>query len=286
MTAVTAPQTAPHPALDALAHLATLHQVPVPGTRVCWRTFGAGPALVLLHGGHGSWMHWVRNIGALAQRFTVWVADLPGYGDSDDVPPPGDLAALVRATVQSLDAVVGATTPIRLVGFSFGGLVATHVAQARPGVTQLALLGSAGHGTTRRPHGKLMGWKAAAAAGDAAAMADAMRHNLGVHMLHAQGADIDALALEVHSRSCRHTRFRSKEISFRVLIGPMLEALPTRLLLAWGAHDVTADPPAVMRTLAAAHAARDTRIIDGAGHWVQYEQADAVNALLLAWLHR
>ncbi len=286
MTAVTAPHTRPHTALGALDQLARRHRVPVAATHVCWRTFGAGPVLVLLHGGHGSWMHWVRNIEALAQHFTVWVADLPGYGDSGDVPPPGDLAALVKATVLSLDALVGAGTSIRLVGFSFGGLVATHVAAARPGVTQLALLGSAGHGTTRRPHGKLMGWKAAAAAGDTVALANAMRHNLGVHMLHAQGADIDPLALEVHSRSCWHTRFRSKEISFRVLIGPMLEALPTRLLLAWGEHDVTADPPAVMRTLAAAHAARDTRIIEGAGHWVQYEQADAVNALLLAWLHR
>lgn len=274
-----------HPVLARLQRQAELHRVAVAGTDVCWRRFGAGPMLVLLHGGHGSWMHWARNIEALAQHFTVWVSDLPGYGDSGDVPPPGDLATLVQATVLSLDALVGAATPIRLVGFSFGGLVATHVAAARPGVAQLALLGSAGHGTTRRPHGKLLGWKAAAASGDAAALADVMRHNLGVHMLHAQGADIDALALELHTRSCLRTRFRSKEIAFRSLIGAMLEALPVSLLLAWGAHDVTADPSAVMRTLAPAHPSRSTRIIDGAGHWVQYEQADAVNALLLEWLH-
>ena len=280
------PHTTSLSGLARLEQLAERHRVPVTGTEVCWRRFGAGPLLVLLHGGHGSWMHWVRNIEALAQRFTVWVPDMPGYGDSGDVPPPGDLAALVKATVASLDALVGAGTPLRLAGFSFGGLVATHVAASRPGVTQLAVLGGAGHGTTRRPQGKLLGWKNAATSGDAAAVAAVMRHNLGVHMLHAQGTDIDALALEVHSRSCLRTRFRSKEISHRVLIGPILEALPAGLLLAWGAHDVTADPPAVMRTLAVAHAARDTRIIDGAGHWAQYEQADAVNALLLEWLHR
>ena len=57
------------------------------------------------------------------------------------------------------------------------------------------------------------------------------------------------------------------------------------LLLAWGAHDVTADPPAALRTLALGHAARSTRIIEGGGHWVQYERADAVNAMLLEWLH-
>lgn len=258
----------------------------VAGTEVCWRRFGTGPVLVLLHGGHGSWLHWVRNIEVLADRFSVWVPDMPGYGDSGAVPPPGDLTALLRAMVASLDALIGSATPIRLAGFSFGGLVATQLASVRPGVTQLVLLGSAGHGTVRRPLGKLRGWKAASAADDDEALADVMRHNLGVHMLHAKGQDIDPLALEVHTRACLRTRFRSKEISHRVLIGPMLEALPAALLLAWGAHDVTADPQAVVNSLATGHAARSTRIIEGAGHWVQYEQADAVNALLLQWLQQ
>ena len=95
----------------------------VAGTEVCWRRFGTGPVLVLLHGGHGSWLHWVRNIEVLAGRFTVWVPDMPGYGDSGAVPPPGDLAAVLRAMVASLDALIGSATPIRLAGFAFGGLV-------------------------------------------------------------------------------------------------------------------------------------------------------------------
>lgn len=32
------------------------------GRQVRWRRWGSGPALVLLHGGHGNWMHWVRNV--------------------------------------------------------------------------------------------------------------------------------------------------------------------------------------------------------------------------------
>lgn len=169
--------------------------------------------------------------------------------------------------------------PARLAGFSFGGLVATWLAALRGKVTHLALLGSAGHGTTRRPRGKLLDWKAAATSGDAAALETIMRHNLGVHMLHAQGDAIDTLALHVHTVSCLHTRFWSRHLSLGAQIGPTLEALPARLWLAWGAHDVTSDPPAVMRTLAAGHPARSARIIDGAGHWLQYEHAETVIAV-------
>jgi 2-hydroxy-6-oxonona-2,4-dienedioate hydrolase len=267
----------------ALERAADRRDVPVAGGTVCWRGFGHGPVLVLLHGGHGSWLHWVRNIEALAQRFTVWVPDMPGYGDSGAA-PPGGLAALVQATAATLDLVVGAHTPVRLAGFSFGGLVAAQLAALRPGVTQLALLGSAGHGSIRRPHGKLRSWHGAAAGGDEAALADAMRHNLAVHMLHAPAAAIDALALWVHTDACRRARFRSKEISRAALIGPLLEALPAALLLVWGEHDVTADPPHVMQHLAAAHARRRALTIEGSGHWVQFERAARVNALLLDWL--
>ena len=45
---------------------------------VVWRVWGAGPALVLLHGGHGSWRHWFHNIPALAEHFTLYVPDMAG----------------------------------------------------------------------------------------------------------------------------------------------------------------------------------------------------------------
>ncbi|MBL8337289.1 MAG: alpha/beta hydrolase [Rhodoferax sp.] len=270
--------------IAALAQQGSVHRVTLPGAEVTWRRFGSGPPLVLVHGGHGSWLHWARSIPVLARHCTLWVPDLPGYGASPVAPPVGDLAALVQATATTLDHLVGAGTPVRLAGFSFGGLVATQLAALRGGVTQLALLGSAGHGTPRRPRGKLLDWKEQARSGDSAALADVMRHNLGVHMLHAQGDAIDPLALEIHTRSCLATRFRSRHLSLGARIGPTLETLPARLWLAYGEHDVTASPALAVDALAAAHPDRQARIIGGAGHWVQYEQADLVHTLLLDWL--
>ena len=59
------------------------HDVPVTGGHVTWRRFGnaGGTPLVLLHGGHGRWGHWARNIRPLTARYTLWVPDLPGYGE-------------------------------------------------------------------------------------------------------------------------------------------------------------------------------------------------------------
>ena len=54
-----------------------------------WHAWGdpAAAPVVLLHGGAGSWTHWVRNITPLvAAGRRVWVPDLPGFGDS--APPP------------------------------------------------------------------------------------------------------------------------------------------------------------------------------------------------------
>ena len=261
---------------------ATLHRVAHQGRQVCWRQLGDGPPLVLLHGGHGSWLHWVRNIEALAQRFTVWVPDMPGYGDSDSPPEP-TLASLVDITAATLNQLVGDTAPIRLAGFSFGGLIGAHLAAQRGHVHRLALIGPGGHGGPRRPSGELLSWRGAADSGDANALAAVMRHNLAAHMLH-DSACIDALALRVHTTACLRTRFHSKTISRSATLATALDRCHAPMLVAWGEHDVTAQPEAAGRALSAGRANCRIHVVAGAGHWAQYEQPDAVNRLLLDWL--
>lgn len=268
--------------LQDLAHRVQRQALPFDGGQVTWRCLGDGPPLVLLHGGHGAWTHWARNIDALSQRFRVCVADLPGYGDSS-APTSPTLASLLAATLHTLDALVGAQTPILLAGFSFGGLVASRLAVQRGGIQALALLGPAGHGGPRRPRGELRSWREAHKARDDVALGEVMRHNLQLHML---AAPADEQALAIHTQACLRTRFHSKSISRAGGLADSLRALHCPVLLAWGEHDVTATPLELAPLLAALCQRAQTELLASAGHWVQYEAADRVNALLVGWLSR
>ena len=55
-----------HPHIHHLETLARREIIDFGEGSLCWRGFGSGPPVILLHGGHGSWRHWVNNIEALA----------------------------------------------------------------------------------------------------------------------------------------------------------------------------------------------------------------------------
>lgn len=266
--------------VDRLASEARFFLTDVDGAQMVWRRFGSGPAVLLVHGGHGNWLHWVRNIEALAAHHTVWAPDMPGYGESGDA-PGAELPVLVAALVAHY-AQLPDTGEIDVVGFSFGGLTASHLASALPQVRRLALLGPGGHAGPRRQQRALVDWRQAA---DAEALAVAMRHNVEAFMI-SDPARIDALALLAYTDACRHARFRSKHISRAGGLADALDRFGGPVLMAYGENDVTAEPERVLERLVAKRAGREGAIVPGAGHWVQYEAHAAVNALLLDWLAR
>ncbi|GER16956.1 alpha/beta fold hydrolase [Variovorax boronicumulans] len=264
--------------------LSTSHDPVHDGIRVRWRRFGTDttqPPIVLLHGGHGSWMHWLRNAEALSAQRTLLLPDMPGFHDSDALPrvAPGEdaLVPLLAALGGTLDALIGAGTPIDLGGFSFGGLTAARFAVRRGAIRRLALMGSGGHGTLRRMTVEMINWRAAP---DRETERAALMHNLGALMLHDPTA-IDPLAFEIHDLSCHGTRFRSKEVSLSGGLQAAIDTLGVPTLLLWGEFDVTADSRPLVAQLASEGPGREGVVIDGAGHWVQYERADETNARLL-----
>lgn len=256
------------------------------GTRLRWRHWGPddGPALVLLHGGHGSWMHWARNIEALAMRHSIWVPDMPGFGDSDALPghphDPDRQMRLIAALDQGLRQLIGHHATFDLAGFSFGGLVAAQWATglAASWVLRLALLGTAGHGGARPVSIELRNWRALTGTARWQAHAD----NLALLMLH-DTARIDAQAVVLHAESSRATRYRSKAISRNARLPDILTPYRGELLLLWGEHDVTARPRLIGPVLLQGRAERRLYTLPDAGHWVQYEQSDFTNHLLLDW---
>lgn len=60
--------------------LAEHRDVNVDGRNIRSRWFGIGRPLVLLNGGHGSWMHWSRNLETLAGRSGGRAVIIPDTG--------------------------------------------------------------------------------------------------------------------------------------------------------------------------------------------------------------
>ena len=252
------------------------------GTLV-WRIWGSGAPLVLLHGGYGSWSHWIRNIPVLKQRFTVIAADLPGLGDSATPPEPWTADGLAAIIVAGLDVVLrglkatGGERP-HMAGFSFGGVIGGVVAaQLGDRLKAFTVVGSNGLGLERSPTPLE---RVAADASEEQEFAT-HRYNLNQLMIH-NPAKIDALALWLQKTNHAHARMRSRRFSRS---GALVEALPkitARLDGIWGERDATAYPHVEerRRILQGVQPGARFTIVPGAGHWVQFEEADAFNRII------
>lgn len=268
-----------------LEQIKTVHQVPYGDGHVSWHEFGSASKdsipLILLHGGHGSWEHWRKNIEGLAEHFHLYVPDMPGFGDSSFVDSQFQ-AGMVEPMIATINALIGADQQIDIAGFSFGGFVAAHIANQRAGIRKLALLGSAGHGGPRRPKGDLLAWKEIHTSGNAEELDAVMRENLFQQMLSSYDR-IDSQAIRIHRDACVATRFRSKPIARPGGLAEQLETYPGPALLIWGEHDITCTPEYLLEKLVNGKPNRSAEIVLDAGHWVQYEKTDLINQSLIAW---
>ena len=103
---VSSPQTRAE-AEDFLARIeqrAQRFETPCGDGTMVWHVWGRGRPVVFLHGSHGNWAHWVHNIDELAGDYAMYVADLPGMGDSA-MPAGEDHAAAVEGWDAALLAV-------------------------------------------------------------------------------------------------------------------------------------------------------------------------------------
>jgi pimeloyl-ACP methyl ester carboxylesterase len=104
---------------------------------------GSGPALVLLHGMAASWQWWLENIPALAQHHRVIAVDLPGFGQSEPLPAPAEMATHARTVLDLLAQLDIESATVS--GHSMGGLVAIEMFIADPRrVRNLILVDSGG----------------------------------------------------------------------------------------------------------------------------------------------
>jgi pimeloyl-ACP methyl ester carboxylesterase len=115
--------------------ITTGHVISTDGTRIGYRRSGAGPGVVLVHGGMQSSENFTKLAAALSTAFTVYVPDRRGRGLSG---PAGDDFG-IRAEVDDLHALLTSTGAPNVFGLSSGAVIALQAATALPRITKLAI---------------------------------------------------------------------------------------------------------------------------------------------------
>jgi pimeloyl-ACP methyl ester carboxylesterase len=270
------------------------------GIRMHFVTQGSGPLIVLLHGFPECWYSWRHQIPFLAEHgYTVVAPDLRGYNDTDKPRTGYDISTLTR-DIEGLLKGLGQEKAI-IVGHDWGGVLAWVFAARYPEMTERLIILNAPHPlafrrqlrTLRqlrnswyvfffqipwlpeylllRNHAREIGRMLRGAAVQKAAFPP----EVTAHFQEAMSKPgAMTAALHYYRQAFRHPPSSRSNGGFRV-------SAPT--LLIWGEHDLalgielTTGLERWVDTLS-------IRRIPQSGHWVQQEQPDTVNQLMVDFL--
>ncbi|WP_036839332.1 alpha/beta fold hydrolase [Polaromonas sp. CF318] len=277
------------PEAHALLRTASRFETPCGDGTMVWHSWGQATRrpglapLVLLHGGSGSWMHWLRNLAALAASGRwLLVPDLPGFGDSAAPPRGTDADVLPEPVEQGLAVLVG-DAACDLVGFSFGGMVAGFLAERFPArAVRVVLVGAPGLGVAPEKAIRLRAWRHLA---DAAERDAIHRHNLAALMLQHEES-INELALHLHIANVLRDRMKGRSLARTDALAQSLARLRCPVWAIYGREDALyrGKLDALREALARAADFRGLALVEDAGHWLQFERAAAFDKALLAAL--
>ena len=243
-----------------------------------------GLPLVMLHGGSGSWTHWLRVIEPLtAAGYSLWLADLPGFGESDGVPGGMDVDTMLEPLAYGIGQLLGeaSTGPVcDLVGFSFGGMAAGLLAAAHPLLAQrLLMVGAPGMGMTEGRTVRLKGWRHLPGL---ELQMQAHHHNIAELMLH-DAALIDDETLALHALNVARDRLPRRRLSRTDVLAQALTRVKVPVAAIYGRHD-----PLYVGRLPELHALMQRQcagllhwqVMEEVGHWAQHEDPAAFCAAL------
>lgn len=267
------------PAKDAAVALGAVHRdLALPEGRLHYVEAGSGLPLVLLHGGHGSWTHWVANIAPLARSFRVLAVDMPGFGASFNPEPAYDIGKYAATVSRMLDALsIGRAA---IAGFSFGGAVAAAAASMEPQrIARLSMVNppGIGPGSPRAVAIQQDLSRLAVTRGlREGAIASLRRLQLHNHDL----IDDDVIAAMI--ANVRATRFVSRAASRSADTANTLRAVRQPVQLFIGREDVHRQHglQELLRLMPQVAPQAQIHLVERARHWLQFDRAELFNARL------
>lgn len=112
-------------------------KVEVNGINLNYAKIGLGKPLIFIHGWTNNWEGWIPLAEKLKKFFTLYLIDLPGFGDSDNL-PRYTLEGNARYTAQFLHNLGEKAAGV--IGLSMGSFVVSELAIKYPDLCQKAVL--------------------------------------------------------------------------------------------------------------------------------------------------
>lgn len=246
------------------------------------------PALILLHGTGGHAEAYSRNLETHAKHFNTYAIDMVGHGLTDKVPVDLEIPVYVNHLCDFMDAL--GIKKASISGESLGGWVAARFAMDHPGRTERVVLNTAGGNTAFPEVMARVKSLSMAAAEDPSWDRIKTRLEFLMHDKSKVNDDLVAVRQRIYSQpgmveNMRRTLvLQEMDIRKRNLHSPQQWAsIQAPTLVLWTTHDPTA-PAAEGKKIADMIPNSRFVVMDGCGHWPQFEDAETFNRIHIEFL--
>ena len=239
-------------------------QVDVNGASIFYALYGSGnaEAVLLLHGGLGAGEDFGGQVAALAEKYKVVAIDSRGHGRSTDDDQPYGYNLMAGDVMGAMDSL--GLSKAAVVGWSDGGNIGLDMAINNPDrVTKLFAIGANYQVTGVR----------------SSVFNDALIHAYVGHTA-AQYARISPTPDAFEAFSGRVFKMWETQPAFS---DEQLAGITTPTVIAAGVYEEAVDE-AHTKSLAALIPGAQLLLIDNASHFAQWQQVEAVNSAILAFL--
>jgi 2-hydroxy-6-oxonona-2,4-dienedioate hydrolase len=265
------------------------HVVDAGGIRTRVLEAGSGPALVMIHGTGGHLEAYARNVRALSAHYRVVLYDMVGHGYSDKPDRPYTIDVLSDHLVAVLDAL--GIEQAHLSGESIGGWVAAWTAAHRPDRVGRLVLNTPGNITNKPEVMAAVRDSSLRAVREASPATVRARVEWLFHDTTMVTDELVALRLAIYTQpdfltamtnivAVQNWEYREPYVWSPEWCGRI--GAPT--LLLWTDHDPTG-------TVEEAELLREwipdarVEVIEGAGHWPQWEKPDEFHQAHLRFIN-
>jgi pimeloyl-ACP methyl ester carboxylesterase len=228
---------------------------------IYYQVAGTGDPLILVHGLSGSTRWWVRNVPALAQQYTAYLIDLPGFGTMRRAHRHFVLNQAADWLLAWMKAV--GIEQAHFIGHSMGGYICIKIAAQHPEMLRrLVLVAPAGIPYEHSVYGYFL------------PILEAIRYMAP--------SFLPTLVYD-GIRAGPRTLLRAAQELLAEDVRADLKTIRMPTLLIWGEHDMLV-PPTMGKILQEKIPNAHLLLLSKAGHVVMYDQAQKFNKAVLEFL--